>query len=43
MLLIVVITLLPWAVAIGLIWLIVSYIRRRWFPKKAEPAPLAEG
>ena len=35
MLLIVIITLLPWALALGLIWLIVRYVRRRWFPKAA--------
>ncbi|HYJ51979.1 MAG TPA: DUF4349 domain-containing protein, partial [Allosphingosinicella sp.] len=33
MLLIIIITLLPWALALGLIWLIVRYVRRRWFPK----------
>jgi hypothetical protein len=34
LLLIVAITLLPWALALGLIWLIALFVRRRWFPKK---------
>jgi hypothetical protein len=38
MLLILVITLLPWALALALIWAIVRFVRRRWFPKKEPPA-----
>ena len=41
MLLILVITLLPWALAIALIWAIVLFVRRRWFPKKEAEAPPA--
>jgi len=41
MLLIIVITLLPWALAIALIWAIVRFVRRRWFPKKEAEAPPA--
>lgn len=41
MLLILVITLLPWALALALIWAIVRYVRRRWFPKKEAEAPPA--
>jgi hypothetical protein len=41
MLLILVITLLPWALAIALIWAIVRFVRRRWFPKKEAAAPPA--
>jgi hypothetical protein len=29
------IALLPWAIAAGLIWAIVRYVRRRWFERKA--------
>jgi hypothetical protein len=36
MVLIVLITLLPWALAIGLAWLLVRYVRRRWFPAKPK-------
>jgi hypothetical protein len=38
MLMILVITLLPWALALALIWAIVRYVRRRWFPKQEPPA-----
>ena len=41
MLLILVITLLPWALALALIGLIVRTIRRRWFPKKEPETPAA--
>jgi len=41
MLLILVVTLLPWALAIALIWAIVLFVRRRWFPKKEAEAPPA--
>jgi len=41
MLLILVITLLPWALALALIGLIVRYVRRRWFPKKEPETPAA--
>jgi Domain of unknown function (DUF4349) len=40
MLLIIVITMLPWALALALIWAIVRFIRRRWFPK--EPVAAVE-
>ena len=33
----IVIALLPWALAAGLIAAIVLFVRRRWFPKKAAP------
>jgi hypothetical protein len=36
----VLIALLPWAVAAGLIWAIVRYVRKRWFAPKA-PAEVA--
>jgi len=39
MLLILVVTLLPWALALALVWAIVHYVRRRWFPKKEAEAP----
>jgi hypothetical protein len=38
MLLVVIITLLPWAIALGLIALLVRYVRRRLFPKEVGPA-----
>jgi hypothetical protein len=38
MLLIVVITLLPWLLALALIGAIVRFVRRRWFPKQEPPA-----
>ena len=41
MLLILVITLLPWLLALALIGLIVRTIRRRWFPKAAPETPAA--
>jgi len=39
MLLILVISLLPWALALALIWAIVRTVRRRWFPKKEAETP----
>jgi hypothetical protein len=39
MLLILIITLLPWALAIALIWAIVVFVRRRSFPKKEPETP----
>ncbi len=39
-LLIVAVTLLPWALLAGLVWLLVRWIRRRFFP--APPAPGVE-
>lgn len=41
LLMILFITLLPWALAIALVWAIVRYVRRRWFPKKAPETPVS--
>jgi hypothetical protein len=42
LLLIVLITLLPWAVALGLGWLLVRYVRRRWLRKEEAGTEVAQ-
>jgi hypothetical protein len=42
LLLIVLITLLPWAAALGLGWLLVRYVRRRWFRKGETGTEVAQ-
>jgi hypothetical protein len=42
LLLVILITLLPWAAAGLIIWFLIAFVRRRWFRKPAEaPAPEA--
>lgn len=39
LLLVILITLLPWAAAGLALWGLIAFIRRRWFPRRAQAAP----